>query len=136
MRNANPETRIILNRSRGSVPPQYGQKRGGDGTRRRRTLRDFRIEFALGVTLGHLGGGENLLELAGLSRGVELLQALLAELGHRLHRRLQIFARIELVLMFSEHFADPAAPRHPGAGVDIDPAADVLDAPLPFRAPT
>src|SRR5664279_112767 len=58
--------------------------------------RHLRIELALDVALGHLGGGQHFLDLAGLPRGIEFLQPLLAELGHRFHRRLEIFARVEL----------------------------------------
>src|ERR1700740_610007 len=36
-------------------------------------LCDFRIKLALDVALGHLGGGQHLLDLAGLARGIELL---------------------------------------------------------------
>src|SRR5258708_20262647 len=57
---------------------------------------DFGIELALDVTLRHLGGGEDLFDLPGLTRGVELLQPLFANLGHCLHRGVEIFARIQL----------------------------------------
>src|SRR3954452_22698266 len=50
-------------------------------------LRHLGVELALGVALGHVGGGQHLLELGGLPCGVELLEPLLAELGHGFHRR-------------------------------------------------
>src|SRR5579872_5162481 len=66
----------------------------------------FRIELTLDVTLGHLGGGQHASDLAGLSCGVEFLQALFAELGHRFHRGLEIFARIEFLRIVLQDFSD------------------------------
>src|SRR5271169_896635 len=88
------------------------------------------IELALDVTLCHLGGSQHFLDLARLAGGVELLQPLFAELGHRLHRGLEIFARVEFFRVFVEHLADLPGHRHPVVGVDIDLAHAVLDAAL------
>src|SRR5216684_8029665 len=98
-----------------------------------RLSRDFRIEFALDITLRHLGGGQHPLDLAGLTRGVEFLQPLFAKFRHRLHRGLEIFARIEFAGILVEHLADLAGHRHPVVGVDVDLADAVLDAALDFR---
>src|ERR1700675_660644 len=78
----------------------------GGSLRKGRRSCDFRIEFAPGITRCHLGGGQHFLEFAGLTRGVEFLQPLLAELGHRFHRGFKIFARIEFTRILAEHLAD------------------------------
>src|ERR1700692_3546293 len=62
-----------------------GAGEAGGSFRSARPLRDLRIEFALDVTLRHLGGGQHLLDLARLAGGIEFLQPLLAEFRHRFH---------------------------------------------------
>src|SRR3954468_16155082 len=106
---------------RGSEPPLLS----------RLTARaEGRVELAGGVALGHLGRREHALDLGGLAGGVEFLQALLAELGHRLHGGLQILARVELARVLGQHLADLAGHRHAVVGVDVDLAHAVLDAAL------
>src|ERR1700679_4125057 len=53
-----------------------GARRNSRPPGRRRRSCDFRIKLALDVALGHLGGGQDLLDLAGLPRGIEFLQPL------------------------------------------------------------
>ena len=60
----------------------------------------------------------------------ELLQALPAELGHRLHGGLEILARIEFGGFFRKHLADGGGHRQAVVGVDVDLAHAVLDAAL------
>ena len=57
---------------------------------------------------------------------------MLDELGHRVHRRLQIFARIKFTGVFGKHFADLAGHGHAVIGVDIHLAHAILDAALDF----
>src|SRR5690554_4975535 len=66
---------------------------------------DLRCELARAVALRHLGQ-RNGLDLARVARRAELLEALLAQLGHRLHRRLQILARVELFRVLGQDAAD------------------------------
>src|SRR6476661_4242400 len=61
------------------------QENGRDREGRRRARGgspscEFRVELALDVALRHLGWRQHLLDLAGLPRGIELLQSLLAKL--------------------------------------------------------
>src|SRR6266704_5213714 len=85
-----------------------GAGEAGASFRSARPLRDLRIYLALDVTLRHLGCGQHLLDLARLTGDIEFLQPLLAELRHRFHRRLEIFARIEFAWILVEHLADLA----------------------------
>src|SRR3569833_4348585 len=56
---------------------------------------DPRVQFAGAVPPRHLAHRDHL-DLGGLPGGAELLAALAAQLPHRLHRRLEEFARVEL----------------------------------------
>ena len=108
--------------------PGLRLKKGREAKPAASTSRDFRIELALDVMPGHLGGGQHFLDLACLPGGIELLQPLFAELGHRLHRGFEIFARIEFLRIILQHLPDLSGHRHPVVGVDIDLADAVLDA--------
>src|SRR5579872_6266776 len=89
-------------------PPSPRVPRGRDKKRR---SRHFRIELALGVAFGHLGGRQDLLDLARLACGVELLEPLLAQLGHRVHRGLEVLARIEFLRIVLQNFPNLSGHR-------------------------
>src|ERR1700687_902226 len=92
--------------------------------------RDLRIELALDVALRHFGGGQHLLDLAGLACGIEFLQPLFAKPSHRLHRGFEIFARIEFLRIVVQYLSYLPGHRHAVVGVDVDLADAVLDAAL------
>src|ERR1700722_10204466 len=62
-------------------------------------------QLAGGVALGHRRHRDRL-DLVGVAGRAELLEARAADRGHRVHRRLQILARIELTRGLGEHLAD------------------------------
>src|SRR5712671_1256197 len=107
-----------------------GEARAGLPARERLASGDLRIELALDVTLRHLGGGQHASDLARLACGIEFLQPLFAELDHRLHRRLEIFTRIEFFRIIIQDLSDLSGHRHAVVGVDIDLAHAVLDTAL------
>ncbi|MND66334.1 hypothetical protein D3C80_577260 [compost metagenome] len=67
-----------------------------------------------------------------MASSTELLETILAKLGHRSHCRLEIFARIELAWILLQHAADLTCQRHTVVRVDIDLAHTMLDAALDF----
>src|SRR5258708_19531405 len=71
-----------------------GAGEAGGSFRRARPLRDLRIEFALDVTLRHLGGGQHLLDLARLTGGIEFLPPPPAHLPPPSRSPLHLFSRI------------------------------------------
>src|SRR5258708_33794651 len=92
--------------------------------------RDFRVELALDVALGHLGWSQHLLDLARLTCGIEFLQPLLAKLGHRLHRGIEVFARIEFFRIVVQNLSDLSGHRHAVVGFVVSLPDAMLDASL------
>src|SRR4051794_27814743 len=90
------------------------------------------IKITAGVAARH-DRYRNRLDLRCLAGGSELLVALPAELGHRIHGGLEISARVELAGMLLQEAADFAGHGHPVVGVDIDLAHAVTDAALDLR---
>ncbi len=67
-----------------------------------------------------------------MTRGAELLETILAKLGHRRHCWLEILARIKFARIFLQHAADLTCQCHAVVGVDVDLAHAMLDAALDF----
>src|ERR1700694_3192600 len=63
-----------------------------------------------------------------MARGAELLEALAAEVAHRVHRRFEEFARVEFTLVLGPDFPERGGHRQPAIGIDIYFADAVLDA--------
>ncbi len=63
-----------------------------------------------------------------MASGAELFEALATEIAHRIHRGLEEFARIKLVLVRCGHLAERGCHREAAVGVDIDLADTMPDA--------
>src|SRR5262245_31495802 len=87
------------------------------------------IKITAGVAARH-GRHWNRLDFRCLAGRPELFVALPAQFGHRLHRRLEILARVELAGILLQDAADFSGHRHPVVGVDVDLANAMTDAAL------
>src|SRR4051794_975445 len=80
---------------------------------------DARIEAAAAVAFRHFGERQHL-DAGGVARGAELLEALAAEVAHRVHRGFKEFARIEFALALGPDLPERRRHRQPAIGVDVD----------------
>src|SRR5512137_2760790 len=90
-------------------------------------LADTWIERARAIAFRHLRQRDHL-DPRTMAGRTELLEALAAEISHRVHRGFQEFTRIELAPALRGDLAERRGHRQPAVGVDIDLADAVSDA--------
>src|ERR1700674_3764536 len=87
------------------------QSFGGDGR-----LSDARVERSTAIAFGHFGQRDHL-DPGGVARRTELFEPLAAEIAHRIHRRLEEFARVEFAPGLGCYLSECRGHRQPAIGV-------------------